>query len=311
MKIVDLEQGEDPWHEWRKLFWTGSNAPKALGDSPYTSRDAFLTEVVTGKSPPVSDFLKGKFKEGHEAEAFARPIVEEILSGELGQPVTLQPACCEMEASDWPKNTPQKFIDRLDGEMACSLDGLSEDGKIIFEHKLFNQKLISAIAAGVLPNHIVWQLEHNLLVTGAEKAFFVTSDGTRENMGMFSYTRDTFAQSALIAGWYQFTQDLLTHSPVEVVDGSDDEQWQRIESGLDAIKNQIDELKETESSLRKEAKAFCAGRKVKGAMWTGATHKTQGNVNWAALAKAEAPKADYEKYRGESAEIFSLRRNKK
>jgi membrane-bound ClpP family serine protease len=43
----------------------------------------------------------------------------------------------------------------LEGKMATSLDGLSQDGTIIFEHKLWNSKLNESIEDGELPNHIV------------------------------------------------------------------------------------------------------------------------------------------------------------
>ena len=131
MKRIDIEQGTPEWLAWRKPFRTGSNAPKALGDSPYQSRHAYMTELLNGTSKPIHKKTAEIFQKGHDAEAAARPIVEQIFSQTEGRPITLAPACCEMEESDWPKEIPRPMRESLSGKMAASLDGLSEDGTII------------------------------------------------------------------------------------------------------------------------------------------------------------------------------------
>ena len=310
MKRIDIEQGTPEWLEWRKGFKTGSNAPKALGDSPYQSRHAYMTELLNGTSKPIHKKTAEIFQKGHDSEAAARPIVEQILSQTEGRPITLAPACCEMEESDWPKEIPQPMRESLEGKMAASLDGLSEDGTIIFEHKLWNSKLNEAIDEGELPNHIVWQLEHNMLVTGAKQAIFVTSDGTSNKMALMIYEASLFTQAALIAGWYQLGIDLQEHQPIEVIDGKASEEWTVIENDLNEVDAHLSDLTEKKKQLREKAEEFCAGRKVEGSGWTGSPQKMKGSVNWAKAIK-EAPEINLEDYRSPDKEIFVLRRNKK
>jgi len=311
VKRIDITQGTPEWLAWRKGFKTGSNAPKALGDSPYQSRHAYMTELLNGTSKPIHKKTAEIFQKGHDAEAAARPIVEQIFSQTEGRPITLAPACCEMEESDWPKEIPRPMRESLGGKMAASLDGLSEDGTIIFEHKLWNSKLNESIDKGELPNHIVWQLEHNMLVTGAKQAIFVTSDGTAEKMSLMIYQANLFTQAALVAGWYQLDIDLLEHQPVEVIDGKTNKEWVELENSLDAIDTQLLELTEKKKQLREQAEEFCAGRKVEGSGWTGSPQKMKGSVNWAKAIKGEAPEINLEDYRSPDKEIFVLRRNKK
>lgn len=311
MKRIDIEQGTPEWLEWRKGFKTGSNAPKALGDSPYQSRHAYMTELLNGTSKPIHKKTAEIFQRGHDAEAAARPIVEQILSQTEGRPITLAPACCEMEESDWPKEIPRPMRESLEGKMAASLDGLSQDGTIIFEHKLWNLKLNEAIDEGELPNHIVWQLEHNMLVTGAKQAIFVTSDGTSNKMALLIYEASLFTQAALVAGWYQLGVDLQEHQPIEIIDGKASEEWTVIENDLNEIDAQLSDLTEKKKQLRERAEEFCAGRKVEGSGWTGSPQKMKGSVNWAKAIKGEAPQINLEDYRSPDKEIFVLRRNKK
>ena len=311
MKRIDIEQGTPEWLEWRKGFKTGSNAPKALGDSPYQSRHAYMTELLNGTSKPIHKKTAEIFQKGHDSEAAARPIVEQILSQTEGRPITLAPACCEMEESDWPKEIPQPMRESLEGKMAASLDGLSEDGTIIFEHKLWNSKLNEAIDEGELPNHIVWQLEHNMLVTGAKQAIFVTSDGTSNKMALMIYEASLFTQAALIAGWYQLGIDLQEHQPIKVIDGKGSEEWTVIENDLNEVDAHLSDLTEKKKQLREKAEEFCAGRKVEGSGWTGSPQKMKGSVNWAKAIKGEAPQINLEDYRSPDKEIFVLRRNKK
>lgn len=313
MKEINIEQGTREWLAWRADKYTGSNAPKVMDDSPYIKRFNYLSEVLTGATKPVSKTTQQIFEKGHAAEAAARPIVEDILSKTEGTAMTLKPACVEMDPRSWPYDTEMKeeIYTALNGKMAASLDGLSQDGKIVFEHKLYNKKLVEAINEGVLPGHIIWQLEHNMLVTGATRSVFVTSDGTPHNMSLMWYDADRLAQAALIRGWFQFQKDLKTHEPVEVVAECAEPEWVEIESKLDGIEDQIQSLTELKKQLREKAEAFCNGRKILGARWSGASQKTKGSVQWAQVVKAEAPDADLEGYRAPDKEVFVLRRNKK
>ncbi|MEQ6329259.1 Heme peroxidase, partial [Pseudomonas chengduensis] len=69
-------------------------------------------------------------------------------------------------------------------------------------------KLAAQVRAEQLEAHYYWQLEQQLLVTGAEKVIFVCSDGTENNFVSMEYYPVPGRAEALAAGWKQFAADL-------------------------------------------------------------------------------------------------------
>jgi len=192
MKIHnDIAQGSADWHRLRSINFCASEAPAALGVSKYMTRSQLLDLKKSGQVLPVSDFQQRLFNEGHATESLAREIIESQIFDTLN-PVTIS-----------------KTVDGLN--LLASLDGLSSDGKIIFEHKLWNEVLAKSVSAGIVPESHKWQLVHQLVVTSAEKVIFVVSDGTIENMVRCDFTLSMIDQDALIDGWKAFDSDLKNH----------------------------------------------------------------------------------------------------
>jgi len=192
MKIHnDIAQGSEDWHRLRSSHFCASDAPAALGTSKYMTRSQLLDLKKSGEVLSVSDFQKKLFDKGHLAESLAREIIESQIFD------TLNPI------------TASKTVDGLN--LLASLDGLSSDGKIIFEHKLWNEVLAKSVSVGIVPESHKWQLVHQLVVTSAEKVIFVVSDGTIENMVRCDFTLSMIDQDALIDGWKAFDSDLKNH----------------------------------------------------------------------------------------------------
>lgn len=195
MKTLDLIQGSEEWQAARAKYFTASEAPAMLGLSKYQSRQELLRQKATGHAPEVSEQKQRLFDRGHEAEAAARPIVEEIIGDELF------PATGTLEVDGLP--------------LLASFDGITMDESLVWENKLFNASLVNDIESGALDNHYWPQLEQQLLVSGADKAYFTTSDGTPENtIGMW-YQSVPKRRAQLIAGWKQFAEDLSNYQHVE------------------------------------------------------------------------------------------------
>lgn len=191
MKIRNVAQGSDAWHALRGEHFTASEAPAMMGASKYQTRTELLAAKKSGISPEVTSSQQFIFDKGHAAEAGARPIVEELIGEEL-----------------YP-------IVGTDGNLLASLDGATMLGDTIFEHKLWNESLAAQVRAGDLAPHYYWQLEQQLLISGAEKAIFVCSDGTRDNFVSMEYRPVPGRTDQLIAGWKQFEQDLAEFVPAE------------------------------------------------------------------------------------------------
>lgn len=188
-------QGSEEWRALRAKFFTASEASAALGASKYQKRSDLIKGKATGIVADVSDSTQFLFDKGHQAEAAARPIVEAQLSEELF-PVTMS-----------------REVDGL--PLLASLDGITMMGDIIWETKLLNESLKDDVQQSKLHNHYAFQIEQQLLVSGAEKCYFTTSDGTPDGtFGMWYESRPEL-RAALLAGWKQFVADVADYIPEE------------------------------------------------------------------------------------------------
>ncbi len=188
MKILDLVQGTQAWLDARLQLRTASEAPAMMGESKYISRDQLL-DHKKGWTSIVNEFVLKLYAEGHEAEEKARPIAERILGEELS------PICGQQE----------------DSLLMASFDGITMFGDVLFEHKLWNKTLAENVMNNVLEPNYYWQLEQQLMVSGAQKVLFMVSDGTKQNMAYMFYEPVEGRKEALLAGWKQFNEDLENH----------------------------------------------------------------------------------------------------
>ena len=187
MIIHNVAQGSPEWHALRATHFTASEAPAMMGTSKYQSRTDLLTLKKTGITPEVTPQQQRNFDRGHDTEALARPLVEEMIGEEL-YPVV-----------------------GTEGNLLASMDGATMLGETLFEHKLWNDALVAQVKAGDLAPHYYWQLEQQLLVSGAERVIFVCSDGTAENFVHMEYRPVDGRAELLIDGWKQFESDLGTY----------------------------------------------------------------------------------------------------
>ena len=187
MKIHNVAQGSAEWHALRAKHFTASEAPAMKGTSKYQTRTDLLTLKKTGITPEVTPSQQYIFDKGHATEASARPLVEAMIGEEL-YPV----------------------VGTL-GNLLASMDGATMLGETLFEHKLWNESLAAQVKAGELDPHYYWQLEQQLLVSGAERVIFVCSDGTAENFVSMEYRPVAGRAEQLVEGWKQFEADLAAH----------------------------------------------------------------------------------------------------
>ncbi len=193
--IHDVQQGTQQWKDLRAKYFTASEAPAALGFSKYQSRNDLLKQKATGIEPDHSPATQALFQRGHDAEAAARSIAEEIIGEEL---------------------YPGTVTEEIDGlPLLASLDGLNMAGDIVWEHKLYSASLAAQVKAGELEQHYVIQLEQQAMVTGAKKVLFVCSDGSPDNCEWMWYEPNPMYQQQIVNGWRQFIVDLDNYQHVE------------------------------------------------------------------------------------------------
>ncbi len=203
MKIHNVVQGSAEWHALRAQHFTASEAPAMMGASKYQTRTDLLAIKKTGITPDVTHSQQFIFDKGHATEALARPLTEALIGEEL-----------------YP-------IVATEGNLLASMDGATMLGETLFEHKLWNESVVAQVKAGELAPHYYWQLEQQLLVSGAERVIFVCSDGTPENFVHMEYRPVAGRAAQLIEGWKQFEADLanfeMADAPSIVVGKAPDE----------------------------------------------------------------------------------------
>lgn len=275
MKHLAMIQGSELWLASRQQARNASNAPSMMGDQSYgMTRNQLLHYMATGSQPEISDFLRTKFQQGHDAEAMARPIAEKIIGQELF------PVVGESD----------------DGYLRASFDGLTMDGSVAWEHKLFSEKLAEMIRSGDLSGQYVWQLEHQALVSGCEKILFMSSDGTEENCAWCWYYPSKVKQSQLLAGWELFDKDLAAYKEPQERNDQDwfdaCERYREAKSALDAAQSKVDACKGELVELAGEQSAQGCGLKL-------IRIDKAGSISYSKLVKdLKIPAADLEKYRG-------------
>jgi len=219
MQTVNLVQGSAAWHEHRANYKNASDTATVLSVSEYKKREQFLHELATGLKPEVSEKTQDIFNLGHIYEALARPLAEAIIQDGLSPTVG------------------------TDGEFSASFDGITFDKSVIFEHKSLNDKLRAHFGNGGdgqdLPLMYRAQMEHQIMVSGAEKCLFMASkwqktmnetehvytddDGTKHYFYFIEeqhawYMPDLELRQQIIDGWAQFEKDLATYVPPVIVE---------------------------------------------------------------------------------------------
>lgn len=191
--LIDCQQGSPAWHAARAQHFCASEAAAAMGVSKYVTRTQLLNQKATGIAEEVSAAKQRLFDAGHEAESKARSIAERIAG------VELFPVVGTLE------------VDGL--KLLASFDGIDMLDETTWESKLLNADLVRQVQANDLEPHYWYQLEHQLLVSGASRTLFTTSDGTVEGTYHCWYESQPERRAALIAGWKQFERDLAEFVP--------------------------------------------------------------------------------------------------
>jgi putative phage-type endonuclease len=193
MKVLNVVQGSPEWLAIRATTYNASELSAAAGKSKYMTRDELLQQKKTGISAEVDGAKQALFDRGHASEAAARPFAEEIIGEEL---------------------SPTTGMIEIDGlKLLASFDGITFGDDFIFEHKLYGDALAAAVRAGELDEHYTMQMDQQLLISGASKCLFITSDGTKDKMEFCWYETTEEKKAAIVAIWKQFDKDLESYEP--------------------------------------------------------------------------------------------------
>jgi putative phage-type endonuclease len=196
MKTLELIQGSAAWHAHRAITFGASEAPVMKGVSKHMKRNELLRQRALGTEQEVSDFLeKHVYSRGHAAEAAARPQIEALIGEEL---------------------YPAVGVSEEHPHLSASFDGITMGEDTLMECKLRNADLAAQVEAGEITDPAYyWQLEQQLLVSGAERAIFVICNDDGTQLSHCEYRPVPGRAKELLAGWAQFQEDLANYQHVE------------------------------------------------------------------------------------------------
>ena len=150
MKKISLEQGSDLWLEYRRTRIGASDLPIILGDSPFMTAQALWEEKLMFRSPQV---MSSYMQRGVDLESTARGLICDRMG------YLLEPCVIEHDEVDY---------------LIASLDGVNEEAGVICEIKCPGLKTHLMAAAGEIPTHYQWQIEHQFLVSGLRNCLYVS-----------------------------------------------------------------------------------------------------------------------------------------
>lgn len=152
--ILRLVQGTPEWLEHRLRYRNASETPAVMGVSPWVTPYQLWLQR-TGRAETK---VNAAMTRGAELEPAARAAYER-LTGHIMEPLVV-----------------------VDGDYSASLDGITLDGEVLLEVKCPMQGRSSqawqCAAAKDVPEPYFWQLQHQLMVTGAALGHLYVFDGT-------------------------------------------------------------------------------------------------------------------------------------
>ncbi len=193
--ICNLKQGTDEWLAFRNNYFSSSEASAMLDISKHMTRDELLFKKYTGIEKEYNSYTLNLFQRGHEAEESARRIIEKQINDDLFPAVYVM------------------------SDLMASVDGITINGSIAFEHKLFNLRLHDSVSKGILPKEYEPQCQQIMMVTGASKLIFVCSDGTEEKIAQMELMPDNSYFKKLLDGWMDFKIDLENYGNKGTING--------------------------------------------------------------------------------------------
>ncbi len=227
--VMNLVQGTPEWHEHRARYRNASETAAVLGASPWLTPYQLWLQRTGRVQPGVTAAMAHGTRQEPEARA-----AYEALTGTVMQPLVL-----------------------VEGDYSASLDGMSFDGSLIVEikspYKGRQSELWKTVEQGIVPEHYGWQIEHQLMVSGASLAHLYVFDGTQGLLVEVAPRPERWR--AIQEAWDAFMRHLATDTPPPLTERDKvvrtDAEWQSaaavyldLKREADRFAGLVDEAKE-------------------------------------------------------------------
>ncbi len=272
--IVQLAQGSPEWLDYRRTMRNASETAAVLGVSPWcTPYQLWLQK--TGRAEVKAT---AAMQRGTDLEPAARAAYE-TETGIIMQPLVLQ-----------------------DGLYSASLDGMTLEGDLIVEIKCpfkgQDSELWQQVKAGHVPDHYAAQIQHQLMVSGAQLAHLYVFDGSQGLLRPIEPIDHAFQR--IRDGWEAFQVYLDTDTPPPLTDADtvirDDADWLAAASAFAQAKAAADLADAAVTQAREALLALARHPKEQGAGVAVTRFWKAGAVNYKAVPELKG--VNLEAYRG-------------
>lgn len=292
---MQIESRTD-WLKWRKQGIGGSDMPIVLGLSPWSTPLKLYEEKLSEEIKENSNY---QTELGNEAETKIRSLFELMHGKEF------PPALCVMEEHSF---------------LRTSLDGRSECKTEIIEIKLSGKDDYESAKVGKVPDKYYPQVQHNLMVSGAEICYFMSYPFSEyeskrhgplvwENLAVVQVGADKNYQSMLIREGIKFWDHILKKKPPIPTDkdykplvglSKEAKKWLSNKEKIEKLESEQDELKKiiTQAAERQGHSRFiCAGIRIR-------QESRAGSINYKSIPVLKG--MDLEAYRGDGSVFWKM-----
>jgi putative phage-type endonuclease len=283
MKTINVEQGSKEWLRWRKTVITATDCPAILGTSPWqTAYKCWQRKLdLVDAQPPNAAMARGI-----KLEPEARAKFNDTYGFDM------QPAVVE--------STEYTFL-------GSSLDGITPCGRFVVEIKCGGESLQEMARNGIIPDYYLDQIQHQLLVTGAEKAYYYSYDGksgTCIDVLPDPGFKDRFLSKAVafckcIA---YFEPPAMTHKDYQ--DMSDNLSWKDYAKQYADVDIQLKAFEEKKDYLRKKLIELSGEQSSQGAGIKVMKIISKGRVDYEQIPELKS--VDLDKYRKNSSSLWKI-----
>lgn len=280
-----MHQQTKEWHDLRKTKIGASDAAAIIGISPYkTARDVYFEKIneKEDEEPNVA------MQRGLELE----PIAREWFENKRG-----------MKAPAAVRIHPEYDF------MMASLDGINEEKEFVLEIKCpYAEGNHNLAKQGVIPEHYMCQIQHQLFVTGYKKAYYI-SYYKLEGLIICVERNDHFIDNTLLPALKKFWDCLINRREPEFQEGDFKDQssyeWMVAASEWENLGAQIRSLTELQESIKKKLVKMADGKNSVGGGIKVIKAKRKGTVSYAEIPELKI--VDLDHYRKPDTEYWMIR----
>lgn len=279
MKIIDVEQGSSEWLSWRKTVITATDC-----------------SAITGSSPWVTAYKCWQKKRG---------LIEEQQTNEaMERGKRLEPIARERFIRKYGINMTPVVVESTEYEfLGASLDGISDCRNFILEIKTGGYKLMQMAQQGIVPEYYMDQMQHQMLVTGAQKAFYHVAHEDEEKDIVIVVEADSEFINRFMSKAKEFWRCVAYDQPPELQasdyrDMSGESKWDSYSTQYYRLCEQIKVLEEIKDICRKELITMCEDQSCTGNGIKVIKTIVKGRVDYESIPEIKG--VDLEKHRKSS-----------